>query len=332
MISTPRCIQQIDIPIAGGPDVLCLREVPCPQPGPSQVLIRVAAAGVNRLDCFQRAGFYPPPAGASSVPGLEVAGEIVAVGAEVSRWHLGDRVCALLRDGGYADYAVAESALCLPVPAGYALDEAAALPEALFTVWSMLWQRCALQPGESVLIQGGSSGVGSIAIQLARALGHPVFATAGSADKLAVCRQLGATLAIDYRQASFAEQILTFTQGYGVDVILDMVGQPYLARHLECLAEDGRLALIAYLGGARGELDLRLLLKKRLTVTASTLRSRSLAFKAAIAAELEARVWPLLQSGAIRPWIDRRLPLSAAAEAHRRLEAGSVCGKLLLCP
>lgn len=210
--------------------------------------------------------------------------------------------------------------------------EAAALPEALFTVWSMLWQRCALQPGERVLIQGGTSGVGSIAIQLARALGHPVFATAGSAEKVAVCRQLGAELAMDYRQDDFVAHIAAYTAGHGVDVILDMVGKPYLQRHLECLAEEGRLAIIAYLGGARAELDMAMMLKKRLTVTASSLRARPLAFKAELARQLHRTVWPLLAAGKIRPLIDTVLPLSAAAEAHHRLEAGSVCGKLVLCP
>lgn len=323
-------MQCIEIREPGAPEVLQLASRPDLQPGPGQVLIEVAAAGVNRLDCLQRAGHYPPPPGAPDIPGLEVAGHIVALGAGVQRWQVGDAVCALLSGGGYASQALAEADLCLPVPEGWSLMQAAAVPEAAFTVWSMVWQRCALQPGESLLVQGGTSGIGSFAVQLARALGHPVLATAGGVHKTGWLRQLGVEHAIDYQTEDFVARTLELTGGRGVDVVLDMVGGPYLARHVEALAVDGRLAIIAFLGGARGELSTAQLLRKRLTVTASTLRNRDLPFKAAIARALQQQVWPLLHKGAVRPCVQAVLPLADAAQAHRLLEQGGVTGKLVL--
>lgn len=325
-------MRQIEISSYGGPEVLVEVQTDLPALAAGQILIKVAAAGVNRLDCFQRAGHYPAPVGASLIPGLEVSGEIVAVASDVVSLRVGGRVCALLTGGGYAEYAVADAALCLPVPAAYSLEEAASLPEAAFTVWSMLWQRAALKQGESLLVQGGTSGVGSFAVQLAKALGHSVYATAGSSQKCELAKQLGALQAFDYKTQDFVREILTQTDNRGVDVILDVVGGPQLNRHLEVLAEDGRLAIIAFLGGASGELNVARLLKKRLTVTASTLRARSLEFKAQVAQELQVKVWPLLQAGLIKPVIHSRLPLSAAAEAHQMLEQGQVMGKVLLIP
>lgn len=325
-------MRQIEISSYGAPEVLVEVQADRPCPAAGQVLIRVAAAGVNRLDCFQRAGHYPPPVGASPIPGLEVSGEIVEVASDVDSLRVGDRVCALLTGGGYAEYAVADAALCLPVPAAYSLEEAASLPEAAFTVWSMVWQRAALKSGESLLVQGGTSGVGSFALQLARALGHSAYATAGNSQKCELAKQLGALQAFNYKTQDFVQEILTQTDGCGVDVILDVVGGPHLNRHLEVLAEDGRLAIIAFLGGASGELNVARLLKKRLTVTASTLRARSLEFKAQVAQELQIKVWPLLQAGLIKPVIHSRLPLFAAAEAHQILEQGQVMGKVLLIP
>lgn len=325
-------MRQIEISSYGAPEVLVEMQADRPLLAAGRVLIKVAAAGVNRLDCFQRAGHYPPPVGASPIPGLEVSGEIIAVASDVVSLRVGDRVCALLTGGGYAEYAVADAALCLPVPDGFSLEDAASLPEAAFTVWSMVWQRAALKSGESLLVQGGTSGVGSFAVQLARALGHSVYATAGNSQKCELAKQLGALQAFDYKTQDFVREILTQTDNRGVDVILDVVGGPYLNRHLDVLAEDGRLAIIAFLGGASGELNVARLLKKRLTVTASTLRARSLEFKAQIAQELQSRVWPLLQAGLIKPVIHSRLPLSAAAAVHQMLEQGQVMGKVLLIP
>lgn len=325
-------MRQIDIRAPGGPEVLELHTAQTPLPGPGEVLLTVAAAGVNRLDCLQRAGHYPPPPGASPVPGLEVAGRVAAVGEGVDQLQVGDAVCALLTGGGYASHAVAAADLCLPVPDGLTMEQAAALPEAAFTAWSMVWQRCQLQPGETLLVQGGSSGVGSFAVQLARALGHTVYATAGSAAKCAAVARWGAAAVFNYRDQDWAAAVLDATGGRGVDVVLDMVGGPYLTQHLDVLAVDGRLALIAFLGGARGELNTAQLLKKRLTLTASTLRNRPLAFKAAIARQLREQVWPLFADGRLSVVVDACVPLAEAAAAHERLEQGNVVGKLVLCP
>lgn len=325
-------MRQIEISCYGEPDVLQLVDVDQPKPGPGQVLIQVAAAGVNRLDCLQRAGLYPPPPGASAIPGLEVSGHVVAVGPSVIGVKVGDAVCALLSGGAYAEFAVADAVLCLPLPRGMDVEDAAALPEAAFTVWSMVWQRAGLAAGETLLVQGGSSGIGSFAIQLARARGHTVYCTAGSPEKVELASRLGANHVIDYHTKDFVAEILSLTQGRGVDVVLDMVGGPYLSRHVDVLAEDGRLALIAFLGGAKGEVNVAKMLKKRLTLSASTLRNRPLSFKEALARQLRAEVWPLLDAGLIRPAIHARLPLQQAADAHRALEAGTVAGKILLIP
>ena len=320
----------IEIARPGGPEVLVPVERPKPAPGAGEVLIQVAAAGVNRPDAMQRAGHYPPPPGASDIPGLEVAGTIVDVGSDVREWRAGDSVCALVAGGGYAEYCVAPAPQCLPVPRGCDLEHAAAIPEAFFTVWTNLFDRGRLKAGESVLIHGGTSGIGTTAIQLARARSSRVFATAGSAEKCAACERLGAERAINYREADFVAAIREATGGRGVDVVLDMVGGDYLARNLDVLATDGRLVQIAVLGGAKGTLNLIAMMQRRLTLTGSTLRARPVAEKAAIAVELRAHAWPLLEAGTVRPVIHATFPLRAAADAHRVLESGAHIGKLVL--
>jgi putative PIG3 family NAD(P)H quinone oxidoreductase len=321
----------VEISSPGPPSVLRLVERPTPSPGAGDVLVRVEAAGVNRPDIMQRLGRYPPPPGASDIPGLEVAGTIVAVGAEVARWQAGDQVCALVAGGGYADHCVAPEPQCLPIPRGLRPREAAAIPETFFTVWTNLFQRGRLTAGERVLIHGGSSGIGTTAIQLARAFGAAVYATAGSDEKCAACERLGA-VAINYRSADFVAALRSATDGHGADVILDIVGGEYLARNIEALATHGRLVQIGLLGGTRGELNLSAVMQKRLTITGSTLRTRSVQEKGAIARELEAKVWPLLASGQVAPVVERSLPLGDAAEAHRLLEDGVVVGKIVLLP
>ncbi len=323
-------MKQIAITAFGGPEVLQAEEAPRPAPGPGQVLIHVHAAGVNRPDLLQREGKYPPPPGASPIPGLEVAGEVIAVGPAVTKPAAGARVCALLSGGGYAEFAVADAGLCLPVPAGLSMIEAAALPEASFTVWHNVFQRGRLQRGETLLVHGGASGIGTTAIQLGAALGARVFATAGTPEKCAACRRLGAELAIDYRNEDFVAATAAATGGRGVDVILDMVAGDYVQRNLTAAAEDGRIVIIAGLHGYRAELDLLPLMRKRLALTGSTLRNRDVAFKTALARELREAVWPLLESGRVRPVIHHTLPLDSAAEAHRLLEAGEHIGKIVL--
>lgn len=320
----------IEIAAPGGPDQLRWTERPQPQPAAEEVLIRVLAAGINRPDILQRKGYYPPPPGASDLPGLEVAGEVVAVGAQVARWRVGDLVCALLTGGGYAEYVVADGRCCLPIPDGMPPAVAAALPETYFTVWSNVFQRGRLQPGEWLLVQGGSSGIGTTAIQLARAFGAEVVATAGSVEKCQACLDLGAAVAVNYRTEDFVEAAHQATAGRGVDVVLDMVAGDTLPRELAALAEEGRLLVIAFQGGARATIDVADVMRRRLTVTGSTLRARSAAFKAEVAAELEQRVWPLLAAGRVRPVIGARFPLRAAAAAHGCLEAGKNIGKILL--
>jgi NADPH2:quinone reductase len=317
----------------GGPEVLkpAHRDKPVARPG--EIVIRVAAAGVNRPDVLQRQGKYPPPPDASDLPGLEVAGVVESVAPSADpplRWRVGDRVMALTPGGGYAEFVAVPATQCLPVPAGLTLIEAAAMPETFFTVWSNVFDRGRLTAGETLLVHGGSSGIGTTAIQMARALGAHVVVTAGSAEKCAACERLGAALAINYRDQDFVEQVQAHTKGRGVDVILDMVGGDYLPRNLRSLADDGRLVQIAVLRGARAELDLGLVMRRRLTVTGSTLRPRSTAVKAAIAAALESRVWPLVERGLIRPVIDRTFPLEHAADAHRVMEDGHHIGKLVL--
>jgi putative PIG3 family NAD(P)H quinone oxidoreductase len=314
----------------GGPEVLELVRRPVPPVAADEVLVAVEAAGVNRPDLMQRQGKYPPPPGASDLPGLEVAGRIVSVGAEVERWRPGDAVCALLAGGGYAEMAAVPQSQCLPVPGGLSMAEAAALPEVCFTVWDNLFRRGRLAAGERVLIHGGASGIGTAAIQLARALGARVFATAGTPAKCAACEALGAERAVDYRREDFVAVVREATGGGGVDVILDMVGGDYTARNLDLLAVEGRLVQIALLRGARVELDLALLMRKRLAITGSTLRPRTPAEKGVIAREVEARVWPLYESRRVRPVIQRVLTLAEAAEAHRLLEAGDHVGKFVL--
>ena len=326
----PAAMRFVSMSEFGGPDVLREATGPVPRPGPTDVLVHVAAAGINRPDLLQRQGKYAPPPGASPILGLEVAGTVVAVGSDAPRWRFGDRVCALLAGGGYAEYSVAPAPQCLPIPESLSFIEAAGIPETFFTVWTNLFARARLQAGETVLIHGGSSGIGTTAIQLARAFGARVFATAGSAIKCAACRDLGAEVAIDYRTEDFVRAIAAATGGRGVDVILDMVGGPYVPRNIAALATDGRLVQIAFIEGSRIEMDGHQLMLKRLTFTGSTLRPRSVAQKGAIARALERMVWPLLRDGTVRPVISRTFPLDQAAAAHRELEAGATIGKLIL--
>lgn len=320
----------IEISTFGDPDVLVPVRRQRPTPGAGEVLIKVAAAGVNRPDVMQRRGGYPPPRGASDIPGLEVAGTIAGIGPEAGDWKIGDRVCALVAGGGYAEYSVAPAPQCLPVPRGLGMTAAAAIPETFFTVWTNVFERGRLKPGESILVHGGSSGIGTTAIQLARALGSRVFATAGSAKKCAACEELGAERAINYRETDFVAAVKDLTAPSGVDVVLDMIGGDYVARNMEILATDGRLVQIGVQGGATAQVDLVRLLRRRLTLTGSTLRARSVVEKGAIAQAVEAHVWPLLESGAVKPIIYRTFPLRAAAEAHRLMESSEHIGKIVL--
>jgi putative PIG3 family NAD(P)H quinone oxidoreductase len=329
-ITIPAQMHHIAMEAPGGPEVLVLATGPMPRPATGEVLIRVAAAGINRPDVLQRTGNYPPPPGASPILGLEVSGTVVALGAEVTGWHEGDAVCALVAGGGYAEYCVAPAPQCLPVPKGVALVDAAGLPETFFTVWSNVFDRGRLAAGQSFLVHGGSSGIGTTAIQLARAFGARVFATAGSPEKCTVCRDLGAERAIDYRQEDFVAILKEATQGRGVDVILDMVGGPYVEKNLRSLALEGRLVQIAFLQGSKVTLDLAHLMVRRQTITGSTLRPRPVADKAAIARNLRDKVWPLIEAGKVRPVIDRSFPLAEAAAAHRLMESSAHIGKILL--
>jgi putative PIG3 family NAD(P)H quinone oxidoreductase len=320
----------VSITKPGGPDVLRAVEIPVPEPGAREVLIRVAAAGVNRPDVMQREGKYPPPPGASDIPGLEVSGTIAALGADVRRWREGDQVCALVAGGGYSEYCLAPDVQCLPIPSALELISAAGVPETFFTVWTNVFERGRLRAGESFLVHGGSSGIGTTAIQMARAFGARVFATAGTDEKCVACENLGAERAINYNTRDFVAAVLPLTDGNGVDVILDMVGAPYFSRNVELLALEGRLVQIAVLRGAKAEINLVRLLRQRLTITGSTLRSRTVEEKGAIAEALEKAVWPLVEAGKIRPVIFATFPLSEAAEAHRLMESGSHIGKILL--
>jgi len=320
----------IEIEKPGGPEVLKVAVRPDPVLKPGEVLVRVAAAGVNRPDVLQRTGNYPIPPGASDIPGLEVAGTIIAGSVSGSPYQIGDRVCALVAGGGYAELCAVPLGQCLPVPQGLSDLEAASLPETFFTVWTNVFDRARLAPGESLLVQGGTSGIGVAAIQMARALGHRVFATAGSDEKARACEALGAVRGINYRTEDFAVVVREMTENKGVDVILDMIGGSYLAREISALADDGRIALIALLGGAKAELDLGQVLRRRLTVSGSTLRPRSVEFKAAIAKNLETKIWPLLAEGAIKPVVYKSFALRDAAEAHRLLESSQHIGKIVL--
>ncbi|RMF16459.1 MAG: NAD(P)H-quinone oxidoreductase [Alphaproteobacteria bacterium] len=323
-------MKAIEIREPGGPEVLQPVERPRPTPGPGEVLIQVTAAGVNRPDVFQRLGMYPPPPGASDLPGLEVAGTVVETGPETRRFHPGDKVVALLAGGGYAEYALAPEATTLPAPKGLPLEEVAGLPETVFTVWSNVFERAHLDHGEWLLVHGGASGIGTTAIQLAKAFDAHVVVTAGSEEKCRICEELGADLAINYRREDFVERVKEVTEGRGVDVVLDMVGGDYIPRNIACLAEDGRHVSIAFLRGPKAEVNFVPVMRRRLTLTGSTLRPRPLAFKAALAQEIERLVWPLIEAGRIRPVIDSRFPLERAADAHRRMESGEHVGKILL--
>ncbi|WP_374086279.1 NAD(P)H-quinone oxidoreductase [Methylomicrobium lacus] len=323
-------MRAIEITQPGGSEVLALTARPIPPLSAHQVLIRVAAAGVNRPDAMQRRGVYPPPPGASDIPGLEIAGTVAALGDNVRHLSLGEPVCALVTGGGYAEFCPASAALCLPVPDGFDFIQAAALPETFFTVWSNVFDRAHLAAGETLLIHGGSSGIGTTAIQLAKAFGAKVFVTAGSDAKCEFCRQLGADAAINYQDQDFVDQIRHLTDKQGVDVILDMIGGDYLPRNLKCLANDGRLAQIAIQHGAKAEVDLWQIMVKRLTLTGSTLRARDDLFKQQIAWKLREKVWPLLASGKIKPVIDGVFALEEAGKAHARLESGQHIGKIIL--
>ena len=320
----------IEISTPGGPEVLRSTQRPRPLPRADEILIEVHAAGVNRPDLAQRAGAYPPPPGASDLPGLEVAGRIAALGAAVQGWRVGDALCALCNGGGYAEYVAVAAGQCLPLPPGLSMAEAAALPETFFTVWSNVFMRGRLAPGEVLLVHGGASGIGTTAIQLAHALGAEVYATAGNAQKCAACERLGARRCFNYRNEDFVAGLLAATADRGADVILDIVGGDYLPRNLAALAVGGRLLQIATQRGREAALDLALMMRKRLTLTGSTLRPQSAVAKAAIASALRAQAWPLLHEGRVRPVLHRVLPFAQAADAHRLLEQGEHVGKIVL--
>jgi len=329
-MSIPSTMRAVEITQPGGPEVLRIGTRPVPQARPGEVLIKVAAAGVNRPDTMQRAGNYPVPPGASDIPGLELAGSVVALGDGVKELRVGDTVTALVAGGGYAEYCAAPVPQCLPVPKGMTVVEAASLPETFFTVWSNVYDRGRIAPGESFLVQGGSSGIGVTAIQMVRAFGNRVFATAGSAEKCEACVKLGAERAINYKTEDFAAVVKEATGGKGVNVILDMVGGDYLDRELKCLADDGRIVIIAFLGGAKATVFLNDILRRRLTVTGSALRPRSIEFKGAIAKNLREKVWPLIESGKIRAIIHKTFPLAEAAKAHALMESSAHIGKIVL--
>jgi NADPH2:quinone reductase len=324
-------MKAITITQPGRPEVLQVTERPTPAPKPGEVLIKVMAAGINRPDVAQRKGNYPPPAGApQDIPGLEIAGIVAEVGAEITRWKVGDEVCALVIGGGYAEYCTAPEGQCLPVPENLSFAEAASLPETFFTVWSNVFDRGRLQPGETLLVHGGSSGIGITAIQMATALGSKVYVTAGSDEKCKFCESLGAAKAINYKQESFAEAIAKLTDGRGVDVILDMIGGDYTAPNIKSLANDGRLVFINTMKGKNVEIDLAEVMRKRIYITGSMLRSRDVAFKSAIAQNLEKHIWPLLASGKIKPVIYKIFPAAEAAEAHRLMESSEHMGKIVI--
>lgn len=315
----------------GGPGVLQLAERPLPVPQPHEVLIKVQAAGINRPDVAQRKGHYPPPPGASpDIPGLEVAGTIEAVGSAVTLWQPGQQACALVSGGGYAAYCTAPEGQCLPIPQGLSLIEAASLPETFFTVWSNVFDRAALKPGESLLVHGGSSGIGVTAIQMAKALGSKVYVTAGTDDKCRFCQELGADKAINYKTQNFANEIKELTNNKGVNAILDMIGGDYTPLNLQALAEDGRLVLINTMKGKDAQVDLSVVMRKRISITGSTLRNRDVEFKAAIATQLRQRIWPLIETGSIRPVIHQVFNMNEAAQAHELMESSEHVGKIVL--
>ena len=332
MNNIPQSMNYIQIEKHGDPEVLKLHSMPVPEPGPGEVLIKVAAAGVNRPDVMQRKGLYPPPPGATDIPGLEVSGTVVSVGQNVSKPPINSEVCALVTCGGYAEYCLAAALICLPLPEKISLVNAAGIPETFFTVWTNVFKRGQLKAGESLLVHGGSSGIGTTAIQLGKAFGATVYTTAGTSDKCEFCNNLGADAAINYREQDFSEEIKRLTEGKGVNVILDMVGGPYFPKNIGLLADEGRLVQIALMQGSKAEVDFRSLLLKRVTLTGSTLRPRSVEEKTKIAHALQKNVWPLLESGAIRPIIHEIFPLKQASEAHRLMESSAHIGKILLKP
>lgn len=330
MTNVPASMTAIAIREPGGPDVLQAENRPVPGAGVGEVLIRVAAAGVNRPDVLQRMGYYPPPPGASDLPGLEVAGTVVAVGPDGDLELLGQPVCALVAGGGYAEYCVAPAGSCLPVPRGFSMEEAAALPETLFTVWHNLFERAWVAEGDTVLVHGGTSGIGTTAIGLCRLFGIRIIVTCGSADKCDAARALGADLAIDYRAEDYVAAVQAFTDGRGVDAVLDMVGGDYVPRNLVCLAEDGRHVTIAFQRGSKVEIDVADVMRRRLTLTGSTLRARGADFKAGLADEIHRTLWPYLSEGGWKPAMDRSFPLAEAAAAHAHMQAGAHVGKIVL--
>ncbi len=320
----------IEISKPGGPEVLIVAERPTPAPKADEILVKVAAAGINRPDVLQRMGRYPVPPGASDLPGLEIAGEVVALGSAAKNFKIGDKVCALTHGGGYAEYCVTPEVQALPIPKGLSAQEAASLPETFFTVWSNVYDRARLAPGESLLVQGGSSGIGVTAIQMAAAMGNRIFATAGSDDKCAACVRLGAEKAINYKTQDFGAEIMAATGGKGVNVILDMVGGDYVPRELKCLADEGRLVFIASLGGSKAEIDIFEIQRRRIVITGSTLRPRPVEFKGAIARSLREKIWPLIEAGRIKPVIYKTFPLAQASEAHKLMESSQHIGKIVL--
>lgn len=323
-------MKAVEISQPGGPEVLVLVDRPMPEPKVGEVLIKVSAAGINRPDVFQRKGNYPPPPGASDLPGLEVVGEIVGGDAAAAGLAIGDRVCALLAGGGYAEYCTAPAEQCLPVPKGLSDVEAAGLPETYYTVWSNVFDRGRLSGGESLLVHGGASGIGTTAVQLATAMGHKVYATVGSDERARAVEGLGAVLGINYRTQDYVEEVKQATGGKGVDVVLDMVAGEYINRNINCLADDGRIVIIALLGGAKAQIDCNHVLRRRLTITGSTLRPRPVAFKAEITKALKQHVWPLLEAGKIRPIVHATFPLAKASDAHAMMDAGEQIGKIIL--
>ena len=326
----PKTMTAIGFDTPGGPDVLQSQEIAVPQVGADQVLIAVAYAGVNRPDVIQRQGFYPAPPGASPIPGLEISGRIVAAGTNVPREMVGQTVCALVTGGGYAEYALAHARHCLVLPRGMKLAEAAALPETLFTVWHNVFERGFAKSGETLLVHGGTSGIGTMAIMLAKAFDMTVITTAGSAEKCAAASRLGADLAINYNEQDFVAEVQAFTENDGVNIVLDMVSGDYVPRNLACLAVEGRHVTIAVLGGLKAELNMAQIMQKRLTLTGSTLRARSDSFKALLADEIAANAWPLFAAGELHPVMDQTFPLTQAADAHKRMEAGEHIGKIVL--
>ena len=329
-MTLPSTMRAVEIKKPGGPEALVPAERALPTPKPNEILVKVAAAGVNRPDVLQRQGLYAVPPDASDLPGLEIAGEVVACGASATRWKVGDKVCALAHGGGYAEYCVVPEVQALPLPKGLTMIEAASLPETFFTVWSNVYDRGRLKAGETLLVHGGSSGIGVTAIQIAKAMGNRVLATAGSDEKCAACVKLGADKAINYRSQDFLAEVLAATDNKGVNVILDMVGGDYVPKELKCLAEEGRLVFIAFLRGPKTELDINEVMRRRLTLTGSTLRPRPVEFKGAVAASLREHVWPLIEAGKIKPVIFKTFPLAEAAEAHRLMESSQHIGKLVL--